>query len=315
MRLKIYTIAASLILFGCGDNEREFPTPNEQHALVPLQFEIELEKNEMPFVATKGMPTLNIPEPTAINNGEEESVEPSEGNLFDRIDYIVYKNGESNELVKRKQFKLGDPDFTIIYDSLPEGKYNICFLAHSDKGISITGQTAQFSKVSDAFHLAMQQDIKAGERIVKDVNLKRIVSRIEFVSTDAVSEQMMEFSINVGNYQDKIDIISGLGISEGKSFSSSYIFKPSDVGKRGMSHSFMTFVPANSSKLTTSITAKDKLGAIRRNWNVNDVTPIANKTIRYTGILYTPKVSDDTFTIDIINGGKWDAPVENQLKE
>lgn len=312
MRLKIYTIATLLLMFGCAENE--LPVPEKSKTLIPLQFEIEPERSEMPFSRTKSMPALNIPEPIAHNKGEQQP-EPAEGELYNTIDYVVYKRGNSNELIKKRQFKLGDPDFNIIYDSLPEGNYNICFLAHSDRSISISGQSAQFSKVSDAFHLALQQDVKAGERIVKDINLKRIVSKIEFVSNDAVSEQMKEFSINVENYQDKIDLISGLGISNGKSFTSSYIFKPSEVGKRGMSHSFMTFVPANSSKLTASITAKDKLGAIRRSWKVDDLTPIANKTIRYTGILYTPKVSDDTFTIDIINSGAWDSAVENQLKE
>jgi len=61
--------------------------------------------------------------------------------------------------------------------------------------------------------------------------------------------------------------------------------------------------------------AKNQINEVTREREVNDILPLINHIIRYTGILYTPKESDDTFTLDILNGGKWDSPIDKDLKD
>ena len=315
---EIAAIACLLCFCCCNRTEKEMPSPDLQEKLSPIQFTIDLQKEVLPFPVTKSIPELNIPEPIPQNPDSEEDpaipdIDPD--NLYNRIDYIVYKSGVPDILVKHKQFTPQDPDFTIIYDSLPSGNYHICFLAHSDKDISVSGQTALFNKVSDTFHLFLTQEVQAGERIIKDIILQRIVGKIEFIPTDTVPKDLKSFTINVSNYQNKIDLTSGNGISQNTPYTQTDTFNDSDAGKTKITHSFFTFIPAPEFMLKVHLSAQNQINEVTREREVNDIQPLINHIIRYTGILYTPKESDDTFTLDILNNGKWDSPIDKDLKD
>ena len=315
---ELVAIACLLCFCCCNGTEKEVPNPDLQEELSPIQFTIDLQKEVLPFPVTKSIPELNIPEPIPQNPDAEEDpstpdIDPD--NLYNRIDYIVYQSGKPDILVKHKQFTPQDPDFTIIYDSLPSGDYHICFLAHSDKNISVSGQTALFSKVSDTFHLFLTQEVQTGERIIKDITLQRIVGKIEFISTDAVPKNLKSFTINVSNYQNKIDLTTGNGISQNTPYTQTDTFNDSDIGKTNFSHSFFTFIPAPEFMLNAHLSAKNQINEVTREREVNDILPLINHIIRYTGILYTPKESDETFTLDILNDGKWDSPIDKDLKD
>lgn len=311
---ELVAIACLLCFCGCNGTEKEVPSPDPQEELSPIQFTIDLQKEVLPFPETRSIPELDIPEPTPQNPDAEEDPSTPD-NLYNQIDYVVYQSGNPDILFKHKQFTPQDPDFTIIYDSLPAGNYHICFLAHSDKDISVSGQTARFNKVSDTFHLFLAQEIQAGERIVKDVTLQRIVSKIEFISADAVPKGLKSFTITVSNYQNQIDLTTGNGISENTPYTQTDTFSDSDIGKTKFSHSFFTFVPAPESMLKAHLLAKNQIDEVTREREVNDIQPLMNRIIRYTGILYTPKESDDTFTLDILNDGKWDSTIDKELND
>ncbi|MDD2953169.1 MAG: hypothetical protein PHC95_08410 [Parabacteroides sp.] len=313
---ELMAIACLLCFCCCGGTEKEVPIPDLQEKVSPIQFTIDLQKEVLPFPTTKSIPELDIPEPSPQNpdTGEDPSTpDINPDNLYNRIDYIVYQSGNPDILIKHKQFTPQDPDFTIIYDSLPSGNYHICFLAHSDKDVSVSGQTALFSKVSDTFHLFHTQEVQAGANIIKDITLQRIVSKIEFLSTDSVPKGLKSFTIDVSNYQNKIDLTTGNGISQNTPYTQTDAFSDSDIGKTKFTHSFFTFIPAPGFMLKAHLAAKNQIDEITREREVNDIQPLKNRIIRYTGILYTPKESDDTFTIDIINDGKWDSPIDKDL--
>ena len=315
---ELVAIACLLCFCCCNGTEKEVPNPDLQEELSPIQFTIDLQKEVLPFPVTKSIPELNIPEPIPQNPDAEEDpstpdIDPD--NLYNRIDYIVYQSGKPDILVKHKQFTPQDPDFTIIYDSLPSGDYHICFLAHSDKNISVSGQTALFSKVSDTFHLFLTQEVQTGERIIKDITLQRIVGKIEFISTDAVPKNLKSFTINVSNYQNKIDLTTGNGISQNTPYTQTDTFNDSDIGKTNFSHSFFVYPGSRIHVQSTPVSAKNQINEVTREREVNDILPLINHIIRYTGILYTPKESDETFTLDILNDGKWDSPIDKDLKD
>ena len=46
--------------------------------------------------------------------------------------------------------------------------------------------------------------------------------------------------------------------------------------------------------LKAHLSAKNQINEVTREREVNDILPLKNHIIRYTGILYTPKESDDT---------------------
>lgn len=310
-------IACLLCFCSCNNSHDELTDLSSNEDLFPIQFSIDLQKEVLPFRSTKSIPDLDISEPSTNNPSETDLSTPPEEDqsLYKQIDYLVYTKSSPRKLVKHKQFKIGDPDFSIIYDSLPRGSYQFCFLAHSDANIAIQGETAEFQKISDTFHLYQLQTIEAGEKLVKDVSLKRIVSKIEFVATDTVTNNLKSFAIDVTGFQKKIDLTTGLGISEGETYSSTYSFKTEDYGKLNFTHSFYTFVPANDSRLSANLKATNLQGENTRTRTIAEIQAQQNRTIRYSGHLYLPPKSNDTFTIDIINGGTWDETINNPLAD
>ena len=131
MRKKVSRLAAlayAILLCGCGDKE-EFLIPEEKE-LIPVQFNIGLKQEVLPFPDTKSIPPLNIPEPSPVKSSEEEQLPGTEA-LYSRIDYVVYSDENSDTPLKRKSYTTEDPDFTIVYDSLPAGDYHICFRKNS----------------------------------------------------------------------------------------------------------------------------------------------------------------------------------------
>ncbi|WP_297907532.1 FimB/Mfa2 family fimbrial subunit [uncultured Parabacteroides sp.] len=314
----LWAIACLFCFCCCGGTEKEILIPIPQEKLLPVQFTIDLQKEVLPFPETKSIPKLDIPEPIPQNPDTEEDpsgpdIDPE--NLYNRIDYIVYQSGSPDILVKHKQFTPQDPDFTIVYDSLPSGNYRICFLAHSDKDISVSGQTALFNKVSDTFHLFLSQKVQAGESVIKNITLQRIVGKIEFISTDTIPKDLKSFTMNISGYQNKVDLTTGNGISQNTPYTQSYTFKDSDTGRAKIPHSFFTFIPTPESSLKVRLTAKNRIDEITRERDINDIFPLANHIIRYTGILYTPRESDDTFTLDILNDGKWSGSSDKDLED
>ena len=306
----LMAIASLLALIGCGGEE--IATPSVSNTLLPVRFHIGLEQEEVPFPATKAMPSNDIPDPSAAG---QPPTEVTEGELYNRIDYIVYGEENPEQPFRHRTFTRSDPDFSIIYDSLPPGNYQICFLAHSDAGLTVSGQEADFSRVMDTFHRLHSIEIAAGEEVTQDITLERIVSKVEFVSRDAVPDDLAHFTINVDQYQHRIDLTTGAGVSSGETHATHYAFQAADAGKAGFTHAFFTFVALDETPLSARLTAVDQAGETTRERTVADIRPIRNRIIRYTGILYTPRVSDDTFTLSIMNDGSWDSTIDKELSE
>ena len=77
-------------------------------------------------------------------------------------------------------------------------------------------------------------------------------------------------------------------------------------------------IPTGDEKISVTLTATGSDNQVLRKRTVTDIIPIANKIIRYTGILYTPPKPDETentFNLIIGNNGEWDEPEENELPE
>lgn len=317
MKKNVLWAIASLLLClnSCGKSEKEvIPTVRQ---IIPLEFSIHMEPEVLPFPTTKTIPPLAIPEPSPKNPDEDTPTLPGENTdePYTHLDYLVYPAGEPDRLIKRKRYTSTDADFGIVYDSLPSGDYQLCFLAHSDKELTISGQTAAFTKVSDMFLAFHPLTVRSGAEIIQDIDVSRVISRIEFVSAEALPQDLKSLEMNITGIQNKIDLATGLGISEEAPFTLTYEPRSEDIGKTGLTYSFQTFIPPGEKHLSVHLTAYSKEGTMICERDVADIKPIRNRVIRYTGRLYTPPGSDDTFTIHISNDGKWDDPIENDLDE
>ena len=322
INFKVIVLLGSLLLSCSTENESPFvdipTTPTAQR--IPVKFQLDLAKEVLPFPQTKAMPSLDIGEP--ISKAEEEGgtspTDPTTPDIatneyYQYLEYIVYAEDATTPL-KRSRFDVQDEETdgitASVVDSLLPGSYHFCFLAHSDPQVTFNEQTATFTKVGDTFHLYESMDIDEGAEVIETFKLKRIVSRIEFVSTDQVAENLVSLQIKVDNYPYAIDLTTGIGRSSNSRYTQTDIFTEEQRGKASQTHSFFSFQLAAGEQLAIELTATDRNGNTTRVREDITSSPEWNRIIRYTGVLYTPKVSEDNFQIEIEK--EWNTEIQNE---
>ena len=164
--------------------------------------------------------------------------------------------------------------------------------------------------MGDTFHLYKSLDIDEGATINESYMLGRIVGRIEFVSTDQVADNLASLQIEVDNYPYAIDLTTGTGCPSNSSYTQTDNFTEEQRGQTHQTHSFFTFQPASGENLIIYLTATDKAGNVTRSREAIESSPTWNHIIRYTGVLYTPKVSEDNFQIEIEK--EWNTEIQNE---
>lgn len=289
--------------------------------LFPVQFSVQLQKEVLPFSPTRSMPPNTVPEPTIPDENDPDK-DHSDKELEDfcsTIEYLVYDNNDLTEPVKHHIYNVEtESDFSIVYDTLPAGNYQVYFLAYQAGKTSFTDNTFSFDKLSDTFYSTKRFEVKEGEETNMDVALERIVSRIEFRAIDPVPDNIKQFDISVKDYPTQLNILTKEGLPSSKEQNFTYNFDTKDKGETEKTHSFYTFVAPGDKKISVTLTSTDIGGQVMRRRIVSDILPIANKVIRYTGILYTPPKPDEsenTFNLIIDNNGEWSEPVEKELPE
>lgn len=290
-------------LSGCTPLADE--TPLSTAASYPIQFHIDFREETLPFPTTKSMPEQTIPEPEAYKNA-------STGNACNRLEYIVYKSGETVPL-KNRHYTETDPDFGIVYDSLPEGDYQIGFLAHSSPHPALSeGNVFSFDSISDTFFLLKEFEIHAGDEISPDITLERVVSRIEFVAKDEVPGHLSQFDIKIAQYPDRFSLFTQQGIAASDTVSLSRIYTGNEAGQKNTVHAFYCFIPPQAEKMGIRLEARNAEKEVYYARNL-EVSPRLNKIIRYTGRLYTVPFSDDSFVPEI--NSEWGGTIENELPD
>ena len=254
MRKKVFfALGCVLYLTGCDSSSLEKVIP--QTKFFPIQFSIQMEKEIVSF-PTRSIPNNVIPEPTVSKAGESDA-ELNE--ICSTIEYVVFKNEDTPALIKHKQFTYDptdlDADFSCIYDSLPQGDYKFYFLAHNSKNAVLSGSTFSFDSISDTFYEMISLNIDVAEITNKDVSLQRIVSRIEFMATDSVSDILKQFDMEIDGISNQLDIATGQGIKTPDKQILSYTFKNNEIGEVNKVHSFYTFIPPTDNKIAVRLSA------------------------------------------------------------
>lgn len=314
MRKKVFfALGCVLYLTGCDSSSLEKVIP--QTKFFPIQFSIQMEKEIVSF-PTRSIPNNVIPEPTVSKAGESDA-ELNE--ICSTIEYVVFKNEDTPALIKHKQFTYDptdlDADFSCIYDSLPQGDYKFYFLAHNSKNAVLSGSTFSFDSISDTFYEMISLNIDVAEITNKDVSLQRIVSRIEFMATDSVSDILKQFDMEIDGISNQLDIATGQGIKNPDKQILSYTFKNNEIGEVNKVHSFYTFIPSTDNKIAVRLSAIAKNDEPIRERQIDNIIPEKNKIIRYKGRLYSRSESDDTFQISIYNNGKWEETTDIELPD
>lgn len=281
--------------------------------LFPVQFNLQLQKETLPF--TRSIPSNTVPEPTLPG---DENTDKGLEDLCSEIEYVVYDEEDLSVPVRYIQYNIHEEDFGIVYDTLPAGKYQICFLAHQSETTNLAEGIMSFDKLSDTFYTTQSITLDKGQENNADIILQRIVSRIEFKATDPVPEALERFDISISNYPDRINILNGKSLIATESYQLTHLFTPEEKKQIGMIHSFYTFIPPENEKLSVVLTATDAEQNVLRTRTITDIIPQINKIVRYSGILFTPPKPDDaenTFQLSIGNQGKWEDTEEIELTD
>ena len=190
---------------------------------------------------------------------------------------MVFKNEDTPALIKHKQFTYDptdlDADFSCIYDSLPQGDYKFYFLAHNSKNAVLSGSTFSFDSISDTFYEMISLNIDVAEITNKDVSLQRIVSRIEFMATDSVSDILKQFDMEIDGISNQLNIATGQGIKIPDKQILSYTFKNNEIGEVNKVHSFYTFIPPTDNKIAVRLSAIAKNDEPIRERQIDNIIP------------------------------------------
>ncbi len=303
--MKPVTVTVFLLCLFSGCAPLTDETPLSVAASYPIQFHIDFQEETLPFPPTKSMPAQTIPEPEAYES-------PATGGACNRLEYVVYRSGETVPL-KNRHYTETDPDFGIVYDSLPEGNYRIAFLAHSSPHPDLSEENVfSFDSISDTFFFLKEIEIHAGDEISPDIALERVVSRVEFVAKDDVPAHLGQFDVKVARYPDRFSLFTQQGIVAPDTVSLSRIYAGNEAGRKNTVHFFYCFIPPKEEKMGVRLEARNTEKEVYYARNL-EISPLLNKIIRYTGRLYTVPFSDDSFVPEI--NEVWDGTIENELPD
>lgn len=299
---------SAIALLSCNSSD---PDPVDyQEEVFPLKFSLLLKEEVFSFPETRGIPPLDITEPAVLTRGDDDPKSLEE--LCGKIEYIVFKDGDGTPY-RNVTYSRDDLDFGVISDQLPRGDYEIIVVAHNSSSASVSGYHLAFDRVTDTFHHAFRLEVEPAVRYERTIMLYRVVSKIEFVSTDLVPQGAKDFSIRLDKHPSALNLSTGHGVIPEETPSAFNYPLAAYVGETDLTHAFFTFVPEGGTSLTASLKAVDTEDAVLRERTVENIQPIVNKIIRYKGRLYNSSLSDDEFTIILDEDGQWSETIENEL--
>lgn len=138
--------------------------------------------------------------------------------VCNRLNFIVYD--ENGVRIKQEAQQLGDSDFGTARFKLQEGRYFLVVLAHSSLGnptstdlhkIRFTNKTGY----TDTF--LYTETLVVGEEVVdREIQLKRIVSKVRFVFSDPLPANADSIRFYYEGGSGTFDATTGLGVVKSK---------------------------------------------------------------------------------------------------
>ncbi|MEG1543440.1 MAG: FimB/Mfa2 family fimbrial subunit [Tannerellaceae bacterium] len=290
---------------GCSSWTTEIEKPTNPK--IPVQFGLQFKKEILPFPESKAIPSIDIGEPGVTNPPSVELVD-----LCKSIEYVVYDKA-TNKFVKHHQKNQGDDDFGIVYDTLPAGKYQVSFLAHSSLNAQQKENIISFNEISDMFYATKDIEVNSMD-VQSDISLTRAVSLIHLVASDTIPNKLQTLSLSATGYPKMFDMLTGYGHLSGTEGAYVKTFSAEDLKKAADSISFLTLIPENNGLLELTQTAKDKDNNVLRTRTISKVSPEKGKELRYTGKLYSPANPDDTYKLEIKDVA-WSLAKDSVLKD
>ncbi|MDR6945089.1 hypothetical protein [Mucilaginibacter pocheonensis] len=173
---------------------------------------------------------------------------------FKYLYYYVTKQSDSLHVIKTIKQKSTDEGFGRINDTLAAGKYNIFIFGAARSDVEVFTGTEDFyypglllayegynghrppNSIGDNF--LKKISITVGKMTNQDVKLDRIVGKINVKITDPIPSGVSKIVVNFNSVPDVLDLYTGeeaiTNSIGGETVTQTYIVKPEDVGKTGL---------------------------------------------------------------------------------
>lgn len=292
-------IVVFFLFFSCTEKEEVTSEPR----LYSISLELKKDVEVLPFPRTKSIPTNRPSDPQSTEEQENAL-------LFSQLEYVVYHK-ESGAIVKSQSFtEDNSDDFGVyVYDELEAGTYMIALLGHSATEITLSGNQAVFTEVTDSFYAIKEVTVgPESENEPIEAVLKRIVASVEFVGTKTIPDNASGFVLEIEEQYNTTNLKNSATTC--RTLKKEYPLSGGVSPEEAPVYSFFTFVPEplqgdtsflSGVRLTTLDVNKDTLHSI----SLRSVPVMKNRITRYTGSLYSPKTNSNTLELEVEDYGHW----------
>lgn len=193
-----------------------------------------------------------------------------------------------NKLIKSVSQNVGDPTFGKVSLALDAGTYRVVVLAHSSSvevDLSAPERIEFGDDVTDTFYDGEVITVN-DENVERDIQLRRVVTRFELVTTDKVPTSVNYVSMRYkGGMGYVFDAVKGVGVNAAKPISKN--LTADEVGKP-ISIGLYAF-PISEEETTTEVTVSFKNVAkdYDKSRTFSNVPVQRNVITRYTGNFFS----------------------------
>lgn len=216
---------------------------------------------------------------------------------------LDYQDGK---LVQQVHQTSSDADFGHPQMNLTYGHHDVKFIAAKGTEASLTASAISWGRVKDTFVLDYPVDVAASTNGNRAPELKRVISGLKVVMTDAIPTNAKTITLTLGKRSQSLTLpgLSALPYSE----SSADIDCSSNIGVKGASVAIYTLAGDEEWTSTASIVAKDAQGKVITSVELPDVVLRKNRMTTLTGEVFN-RTSGFSVAID----SEWDEDLTGEF--
>lgn len=228
----------------------------------------------------------------------------------DGIKHLNYYAKYNNEYISQITQLNSDSDFGNITDELPIGTNTIYFIGHNSTECNLNQEnsTITFDKISDTFIYSKDIEVKEEGANINPIVLERAVGKLEIIGEDAIPNNAKRIVFSLTNYYSSYSLVSNQAMGDKTTTTREWEYTSNNFGKENVSYSIYSFISDLPNISYLSITSYDLFNNIIKEINIPNIQLYKNKIVKYTGKLFTPETTENSFNISIDK--EWDETID-----
>lgn len=226
------------------------------------------------------------------------------------IKHLDYYAKYNNEYISQITQSNSNSDFGNITDELPVGTCTIYFIGHNSTECNLNQENniITFDKISDTFIYSKDIEVKEEGAYINPIVLERAVGKLEIIGEDAIPNNAKRIVFSLTNHYSSYSLVSNQAMGDKTTTTREWEYASNNIGKENVSYSIYSFISDLPNISYLSITSYDLLNNIIKEINIPNIQLYKNKIVRYTGKLFTPDTTENSFNISIDK--EWDGIID-----